>query len=156
MIYIGADHRGFELKAKINEWLKGRGYSFEDLGAYKYDSWDDYSDYAIQVAEKVAENPENNWGILICASGIGMTVAANKVSRVRAGLGFAPDQIFAGRKDDNINILVLAAENTDEILAAQIVAKFLETEFVKSDSYLRRIEKISRYELAAAQTHKRN
>lgn len=146
MIYIGADHRGFELKARVNEWLKGRGYSFEDLGAYKHDSWDDYADYAIQVAEKVAESPERNWGILICGSGVGMDIAANKVKGIRAGLGFSPDQIHAARKDDNINVLVLAADNTDEILATQIVGKFFETEFVRSDNYLRRIEKISRYE----------
>jgi ribose 5-phosphate isomerase B len=154
MIYIGADHRGFELKAKINEWLKGRGYSFEDLGAYKHDSWDDYSDYAIDVAVKVSDNPDRNWGILICGSGVGMCVAANKVRGVRAGLGFAPDQIYAGRKDDNLNVLILAADNTDEMVAIQIVGKFFETEFVKSDNYMRRIEKISRYETSVTPSAK--
>jgi ribose 5-phosphate isomerase B len=146
MIYIGADHHGFELKAKINEWLKGRGYVFEDLGAYKYDAWDDYTDYAIQVGEKVAESPEKNWGILICGSGVGMSIAANKVKGIRAGLGFAADQVYVARKDDNINVLVLAADSTDELLAMQILSKFFETEYVKSESYMRRVDKIARYE----------
>ncbi len=146
MIYTGSDHRGFELKAKINQWLKNRGYKFEDLGAYEYNSWDDFDDFAFDVAQKVAENGENNRGILICGSGVGMDIAANKVKGIRAGLGFAPDQVHAARKDDNINILAMAADNTDEVLGVELVEKFLETEFVKSDKYLRRVEKISRYE----------
>ncbi|KKU55608.1 hypothetical protein A3H89_00040 [Candidatus Amesbacteria bacterium RIFCSPLOWO2_02_FULL_48_11] len=146
MIYIGADHRGWELKAKINDWLKGRGYEFEDLGAYEYNAWDDYTDYAIDLAQRVAADADRHRGILICGSGVGMCIAANKVKAVRAGLGFAPDQVHAARKDDNINIMVLAADNTDEITALELVEKFLETEFVESDSYLRRIDKISRYE----------
>ena len=157
MIYIGADHHGFELKAKINQWLKGREYTFEDLGAYEHDPWDDYTDFAVEVAEKVAVNPRKNWGILICGSGVGMSIAANKVKDIRAGIGFAVDQIYTARKDDNINVLVLAADNTDEILALQIVAKFFETEFVESDKYLRRLEKISRYEtISAHEVNKRN
>ena len=146
MIYIGADHRGWELKAKICQWLKVRQYEFEDLGAYEYDAWDDYADYAIDVAQRVAADGQKHRGILVCGSGVGMCIAANKVTGIRAGLGFAPDQVHAARKDDNINVLVLASENTEEMAALEITAKFLETEFVESDNYLRRIEKISRYE----------
>jgi len=146
MIYIGADHRGFELKAKVNKWLAGREYDFEDMGAFEYDKSDDYVDFAIAVAQKVAQSPEKHWGILMCGSGVGMTVAANKVRGIRAGLGFAPDQVFAGRKEDGINVLVLPAESLEEVEALDLVEKFLETEFVKSDSYLRREEKITRYE----------
>lgn len=146
MIYIGADHRGFELKAKINKWLQGRGYEFEDVGAYEYDHDDDYVDYAIWVAQKVAQNPDKNRGVVICGSGVGAEIAANKVKRIRCGLGFEIDQVHAARKDDDINVLALAADNTDEEKALQLVAKFLETEFITSDRYLRRIEKIGRYE----------
>lgn len=146
MIYIGADHRGFELKAKINQWLKNREYKFEDLGAYEYNAWDDYADFAFDLALKVTENPNGNRGILICDSGVGMDIAANKVKGIRAGLGFAPDQVHEARKDDNINVLVLAADNTDEVLGVELVDKFLNTDFVESDKYLRRVEKISRYE----------
>jgi ribose 5-phosphate isomerase B len=146
MIYIAADHHGFELKGRINDWLKGRGYEFQDLGAYEYNQADDFVDFAIDVAQRVAVNPENNRGILICKSGVGMNIAADKVRGIRCGLGFAPDQVHSARKDDNINVLALAADNTDEIQAWELVEKFLETEFVKSESYLRRVEKISRYE----------
>jgi ribose 5-phosphate isomerase B len=146
MIFVAADHRGLELKAKINGWLKGRGYEFEDLGAYEHDPWDDFTDYAIEAAQKVSQNPEGNRAILICASGVGMAIAANKVQHIRAGLGFAPDQVHAARKDDNINVLTIAADNIGEMEAMELVEMFLTTEFVESDNYLRRIEKISRYE----------
>jgi ribose 5-phosphate isomerase B len=146
MIYIGADHRGFELKAKINKWLAGRGYDFEDMGAFEYDRDDDYTDFAIAVAQKVAESPEKHWGIIICGSGVGVEVAANKVKGIRAGLGFESDQVNAARKDDNMNVLAFAADNIDEVQALVLVEQFLETEFVMSDKYLRRIEKIKRYE----------
>lgn len=143
MIYIGADHRGFELKAKINTWLSNRGYEFEDLGAYEYNHDDDYVDYAIDVAQKVKSSGR---GIVICGSGVGVEIAANKVTGVRCGLGFAEDQVHAARKDDNINVLAIAADNTDETKALKLVEQFLETEFVETDRYLRRIEKIARYE----------
>jgi ribose 5-phosphate isomerase B len=155
MIYIAADHRGFEVKAKIDEWLKGRGYEFEDLGAYKYDAWDDYVDFAIDASQRVAADPENNRGILICSSGVGMCVAANKVRKIRCGLGFSPDQVHAARKDDNINVLALAADSVEEIEAIELVEKFLETDFVKSENYLQRIEKITRYERETASSKKR-
>ncbi|OGC91621.1 hypothetical protein A2899_05305 [Candidatus Amesbacteria bacterium RIFCSPLOWO2_01_FULL_49_25] len=153
MIYIGADHRGFELKGVIEEWMKGRKYEFEDMGAYKYDRSDDYTDFAIEVAQRVAQNPERNWGVVICGSGVGVEVAANKVRGVRCGLGFEPDQVYAARKDDNINVLALAADNVTEEEALKLVERFLETEFVETESYLRRIEKIIRYERQVFEKH---
>jgi ribose 5-phosphate isomerase B len=155
MIYIAADHRGIELKAKINEWLKGREYEFEDLGAYKYDPWDDYVDFAIDTAQRVAANPDRNRGIVICRSGVGMCIAANKVKKIRCGLGFSPDQVHEARKDDNINVLAMAAESVEEAGAISLVEMFLETDFVESDSYLRRIEKIDRYEREPVQSRRR-
>ena len=146
MIYIGADHRGWALKAKLCEWLAGRKYEFEDMGAYEHDMDDDYVDYAIAVAEKVAQNPENTRGIVLCGSGVGADIAANKVEGVRCGLGWEMDQVFAARKDDNINVLALAADNIEEEKAMKLVEGFLDTEFVRSEKYLRRVEKIKRYE----------
>ena len=142
MIFIGADHRGFELKAKIAKWLAGRGYEFEDLGAYERDTSDDYVDYAIAVGERVGAGR----GIVICGSGVGADIAANKVEGVRCGLGWEADQVYAARKDDNINVLALASDNIEEEKALRLVETFLETEFVQTDRYLRRIEKISRFE----------
>ena len=153
MIYIGADHRGLELKGTINKWLKGRGYEFEDVGAFKYDHDDDYVDFAIDVAQRVAQGGEKHRGIVMCGSGVGVEVAANKVRGVRAGLGFEPDQVFAARKDDNINVLAIACDNVTEEEALKLVENFLVTEFVESDRYLRRLEKIKRYEGATFEKH---
>ncbi len=144
MIFIGADHRGFELKAKIAKWLAGRGYEFEDMGAFAYDHEDDYVDYAILVAQKVVER--NAKGVVICGSGVGVDIAANKVVGVRCGLGWEADQVHAARKEDNINVLALAADNINEEKAMKLIETFLETEFVETDRYLRRIEKIRRFE----------
>lgn len=144
MIFIGADHRGFELKGKIAKWLAGRGYEFEDMGAYEYDHDDDYVDYAILVAQKVVE--KNARGIVICGSGVGVDIAANKVNGVRCGLGWEEDQVHAVRKEDNINVLALAADNIDVDKAMKLTETFLETEFVQTDRYLRRVEKITRWE----------
>lgn len=150
MIYIGADHRGFELKSRINAWLQGRGYEFEDLGAFAYNHDDDYADYAILVGQSVGQHASATRGIVICGSGVGVDIAANKVNNVRCGLGFEKDQVHAARKDDNINVLALAADNTSVEKAFELVETFLETEFVESDRYQRRIEKIGRYEDATA------
>lgn len=144
MIYLGADHRGFELKGKIAKWLAGRGYEFEDMGAYEYDHDDDYVDFAAAVAQKVATNPDSHRGIVVCGSGVGVDIAANKVAGIRCGLGFSEDQVHAARKEDNINVLALAADNCDEEQGLKLVEKLLDTEFIMSDRYLRRIEKISR------------
>jgi len=154
MIYVGADHRGFEMKAAINAWLKGRGYEFEDVGAFKYEHDDDYADYAIDVAQRVAQAPDKHRGVVICGSGVGVEVAANKVKGIRCGLGFEPDQVHAARKDDNMNVLALAADNVTEDEGLALLERFLETEFVETDRYLRRVEKIKRYEGAAFEKHR--
>lgn len=146
MIYIGTDHRGFELKGKICKWLAGRNYEFEDMGAFEYDHEDDYFDYAFAVAEKISRNPKESRGIVICASGVGVDIVANRFDGVRCGLGFAEDQVHAARRDDDINVLALPADNCDEELAAKLAEKFLETSFASSDRYLRRLEKLKRFE----------
>jgi len=146
MIYLGADHRGFELKGKIAAWLSGRGYAFEDKGAFTYDRDDDYVDFAVAVGQAVAKSPEDHRGIVICGSGVGVDVACNKVTGVRCGLGFQADQVSCARKDDNINVLAIAADNCADDQVLMLVEKFFETEFTRSDKYVRRIEKISRYE----------
>lgn len=146
MIYLGADHRGYDLKAKIANWLSTRGFEFEDMGPFAYDHDDDFTESTFLVAEQVSKNPDKNRGIVLCGSGVGVSIAANKLPNVRCGLGFAEDQVHASRKDDNINILAIASDNTDEVHALKLVEKFLETLFIESERYLRRIEKISRFE----------
>ena len=146
MIYLGADHRGFELKAKIAKWLAGRGFEFRDMGAFEHDQEDDYVDFAILVAEQVRQDPDKHRGIVLCGSGVGVDIAANKVSGIRCGLGFAPDQAHAARRDDDINVLAIASDNVDLEQALKIVEQFLTTEHLTTERYERRIGKIARLE----------
>ena len=86
MIYLGADHRGFRLKEEIKKFLAEKNYQFEDMGNLAYDPNDDYTDFAKLVAKKVSEKPEENKGILICGSGVGVDIVANKFKGVRSAL----------------------------------------------------------------------
>ena len=107
MIYLGTDHRGFKLKEKIKEWLSEWGHEFEDLGNTVYDKGDDYPDFASAVARKVTENPRENRGILLCGSGVGMDIAANKFKGVRSALVWSDDEelVKHSRLDDGTNVL---------------------------------------------------
>jgi RpiB/LacA/LacB family sugar-phosphate isomerase len=146
VIFIGADHRGLALKAVVNTWLAGRGYQFEDLGAYEYNQDDDYVDFAIAVAQRVADRGDSGRGVVICGSGVGVDVAANKVEGVRSVLGFALPQVVAARHDDNVNVLALAGDYCDGRQAVMLVERFLSTVFIENEKYLRRLEKLKRYE----------
>jgi ribose 5-phosphate isomerase B len=112
-IYLGADHRGYALKEKIDRWLFEWGYKYEDLGAETYDEKDDYTKYATEVASLVSKN-KGSRGILLCGSGVGVDIAANKFDGIRASVGIDSEQVGQGRSDDDMNILVIAAEHTAE------------------------------------------
>ncbi|HEY4484331.1 MAG TPA: RpiB/LacA/LacB family sugar-phosphate isomerase [Candidatus Paceibacterota bacterium] len=147
MIYLGADHRGFELKEKAKQWLAESGYQFEDCGAFEYNKDDDYSDFAKVVAEKVVSESSNR-GILICGSGIGVCVAANKARGVRAGTAVSSEQVKTSVNDEDLNILCLSANylpNAD-IAAKEIIKTFLETKFSGEERHIRRINKIKELE----------
>lgn len=146
VIYIGADHRGFALKEKIKDFLKMRGYSTVDMGDEKYNENDDYPLFAIKVATQVSQEFETARGILICGSGVGMSVTANKFMHVRAAFASSPDQAFDGRKEDDTNILSLGANYINEETAKKIVLTWLETPYAGDERYQRRLEEISRLE----------
>jgi len=141
MIYLGADHRGFELKEKMKRWLKSKGWEFTDLGNDKLDTEDDFPDFAIRVVKKIKKG---DFGILFCGSGVGMDVVANRFRGVRCGLGFAPQQIRIAKRDDNVNCLSVPADFTTEEEARPIIEMFIETNFSSSDKYLRRLGKIEK------------
>ena len=90
MIYLASDHRGFELKEKIKTWLTEWSYEFDDCGAFEYDQNDDYPDFVRKAAEAVANNPENNRGIILGMSGQGEAMVANRYKGVRAGVFYGP------------------------------------------------------------------
>ena len=144
MIYIGADHRGFRLKDEINKWLEEQHYEFRDLGAKTYDKEDDYPDISIKISEMTAI--EGVKGILVCGSGAGACIAANKVKGVRAGLCTSEKQAKAARNDDDINVLCLSADAVSVEDNIKIVSVFLATVFGSDERYIRRINKIKKYE----------
>ncbi len=145
-IYIGADHRGFNLKERLKVGLKNDAYDVVDVGALELNPDDDYPDYAAAVAEKVAAAPTEARGIVICGSGFGVDIVANKVHGVRAGLAMSPDHAYQARHDDDINVLALAADFVDAAAAANIVKVFLTTPFAKEERYIRREEKVTKIE----------
>ncbi|HSX24739.1 MAG TPA: RpiB/LacA/LacB family sugar-phosphate isomerase [Candidatus Andersenbacteria bacterium] len=145
-IFIGADHRGYAMKEGLVSWMKEQGFTVEDVGATDFTEGDDYPDYATLVAQKVAEDTENNRGILLCGSGVGMAVAANKLAGIRAANIESVDVAKSARNDDDINVLSLGADTISLDDAQAITATFLQTPFAQSERHVRRIEKIKRLE----------
>lgn len=144
-IFVGADHRGFKMKEMAKSWVSQMGYEVEDLGAATLDPKDDYTTFAESVALSVARNPES-MGILMCGSGVGVDVMANKFDGVRSSIGKEPDQVVAGRHDDNMNVLVIAADFTDEGEARAMIKSFLGTKFEGAPRHKRRLAAIERVE----------
>ncbi len=139
MIYLGADHRGFYFKEKIKDWLREWKFEFVDMGAF------DYPIYAEAVAKKIQESALN-FGVLICGSGVGVDIVANKFDKVRASIGKSADQVRAGRRDDNMNVLVIAADFTGEQEAIDMLQAFLKTKFDDKLRHKRRLNEIEEIE----------
>ncbi|MDD2483379.1 MAG: RpiB/LacA/LacB family sugar-phosphate isomerase [Candidatus Shapirobacteria bacterium] len=146
LIYVGADHRGFNLKKKIVEYLRGMDYEIKDLGANIYDKDDDYNEISVELAEKVVR--ENTKGILLCGSGVGVCLAANKVLGTRAALCTSQKQARLAREDSDANILCLATDLVSEEDNLEVAKTFLETVFSSEERFIRRINKIKEYEKA--------
>lgn len=145
MIYLGSDHRGYELKEKVKAWLSDWGYDFQDMGPDGYDKNDDYPDFAENVARKVTEG-DGNKGILICGSGIGIAIAANKIKGIRAGTATSPEQVKAAVNDEDLNVLALSVDYTPENGAEKIIEIYLKSEFSNEERHLRRVNKIKKLE----------
>lgn len=146
LIYIGADHRGFKLKETLKDFLKLRGYQVVDLGNTTYDEGDDYPVFAVKVAEQVSAEFETARGVMICGSGVGMSVVANKFPHIRAALASSSDQAYDSRRDDDSNVLSLGANYLEEDVAKKIVLTWLETPFSGEDRYRRRLSEIDQLE----------
>jgi ribose 5-phosphate isomerase B len=144
MIYIAADHRGFRLKEELKKWLDQELYEYRDLGAIEYNRDDNYPEIAVLLGETVVN--DNGRGILICGSGAGASIAANKVIGVRAGLCTSVKQAVAARNDDNINILCLSSDWVSQEDNQKITESFLNTLFSTEERYIRRINQIKDYE----------
>ena len=142
-IALGADHAGFELKNKIKSWLDEQGIPVADQGTNSSDSVD-YPDYARKVAEDVV-GKRADLGILVCGSGIGMAIAANKVAGVRAANVTTEYEAQLSREHNNANVLALGARILSEEDARKIVTKWLDTQFA-GGRHQQRVEKIAALE----------
>lgn len=142
-IALGSDHAGFPLKREILEYLKNKDLEFEDFGTFSEESCD-YPDYALKVGEQVV-NKNYDFGILVCGTGIGISIAANKIPGVRAALCGDTFSAHACREHNNANILAIGQRVVGVGLALDIVDTFLFTEF-QGGRHQKRIDKIERIE----------
>lgn len=140
-IAMGADHGGFHLKNELMAWLKHKGHEVTDMGAYTLDPEDDYPDFARPVAEAVADSKAER-GIIVCGSGVGASVVANKVPGVRAGLCHDTYSARQGVEHDDINVLCLGARVIDIELAKELASGFLNARFSGEARHRRRLEKM--------------
>ena|SRR3989338_9616038 len=147
MIYIAADHAGFYLKKQLIQYLKIKGIEVEDMGAFELDENDDYPDFIIPCAQKVAQDKSAR-GIVIGGSGQGEAIAANKVKGIRAALyyGGKIDIVRFAREHNDTNVLSLGARFLTADEAKKAVSIWLETEFDKASRHQRRHDKIAKFE----------
>lgn len=157
MIYLGSDHGGFDLKEKIKKWLTFWGYAWEDLGNTLYEKEDDYPQFAISVAQKVAQKEKEGkthplpWkerpkGIICCRSAAGMVMAANKVRGARAATAFDLRSAKHCREHNDVNVLALSGDWLEEYQAKKILKTWLETEFTGEERHTRRLKQIEEFE----------
>ena len=142
-IALGADHAGFELKEKIKQYLLDKGVTVDDHGTHSNGSVD-YPDYAFQVAEQVSAG-KADCGILVCGSGIGMSIAANKVHGIRAAHVTSEIEAQLSREHNDANVLSVGGRVLDESTARKIVDRWLDTDFA-GGRHQQRVEKITAIE----------
>lgn len=140
-IGLAADHAGFDLKQELAEELEKANHDIVDLGAHEYNKDDDYPDFAEAIGRSVQRNDIDR-GILICGSGVGASIAANKLPGVRAGLCHDTYSAHQGVEHDNMNVLVLGSRIIGVELARDLVKTFLGAQFSGEDRHRRRLEKV--------------
>lgn len=140
-IGIAADHGGYELKEIVHSFLLSLNYDVKDFGAFEMDYADDYPDFVIPLA-KALVNKEVDRAIAICGSGVGASVAANKVSGVRAALINDHFSAHQGVEDDNLNMLCLGGRVTGYMVAQELIVAFLNARFTGEERHLRRLQKV--------------
>lgn len=144
-IYIGADHHGFRDKKLISDYLSSLGHEVIDEGDNKLDPKDDFPVYASLVAKHVlADNSESSVGLLLCGSGQGMAMAANRFKGIRASLCWDINEAYTSRHDDNANILCLSADKNDWPILKPILNTWLKTKFANEERYNRRIKELDK------------
>ncbi len=143
MIYLATDHRGFQLKEKIKQWLSEWGYKYEDMGAFKYSKDDDYPDFIHKAAEKVSADPENSKAIILGGSGQGEAMVANRYKGVRAAVyyGNSEEMIKMSREHNDANVLSLGTSFLSEEATKSAIKLWLDTPFSGDERHKRRLVK---------------
>ncbi len=147
MMHIGiaTDHGGFTLKKEIASQLREAGYDVVDYGAHEYRPDDDYPDFVVPLAQAVARG-EVERGIAVCGSGVGASVAANKVRGVRAALIHDVFSAHQGVEDDDMNLICLGGRVTGYALAWDLILSFLNARFAGAERFQRRLDKVAALE----------
>lgn len=145
-VYIGSDHAGYNLKEELKKYLNEKGYKYVDLGTFSTDSID-YPDITREVCEKVVEE-KNSLGVLICGTGVGMMMAANKRAGIRAAVCTHEIMAKMARLHNDANVLCLGSRLVGTELAKHILDTFLETPFENDDRHKRRIAKMEQGHIA--------
>jgi len=145
-IHIGSDHAGLEFKNELITHLVVNGHDVTDHGPYEYDALDDYPDFCIPCAEAVAKD-ETSLGIVLGGSGNGEQIAANKVKGVRAALVWSIETAKLAREHNNANVISLGQRLHDADFVKQLIDTFIATKFPGDERHVRRIDKISHYEV---------
>lgn len=146
-IATAADHAGFELKNSLTDLIRSLGHEVIDLGACTYDALDDYPDFASRLGIAIQKG-EAERGVLICGSGVGASVAANKVRGVRAGLCHDTYSAHQGVEHDDMNVLVLGSRIIGIELARELVRAYLSAQFSNDERHKRRLAKVFAIEAA--------
>lgn len=141
-IFIGADHGGFELKNILIDYLHDKNIRVEDMGAYEHNPLDDFPDFAQKVAQAVLQNPDQYLGIIICRSGVGVCIAANRYKGIYCAHGFDETEVKMAREHDFANVLALGADYITEDQAKKFVDIFISTDKSNGEKYKRRLKKI--------------
>ena len=145
-IHIGSDHAGLEFKNDLITYLVAQGHDVTDHGPYEYDALDDYPDFCIPCAEAVAKD-STSLGIVLGGSGNGEQIAANKVKGVRAALVWSIETAKLAREHNNANVISLGQRLHDADFVKQLIDTFIATKFPGDERHVRRIDKISNYEV---------
>jgi ribose 5-phosphate isomerase B len=141
-IYLGADHNGFDMKAQIADHLRRSGYEVVDEGGAQLDPADDFPQFAGRVVSAMLADSAESYGILICGSGQGMCMAANRFKGIRASLCWDMEEARAARNDDNANVLCLSSRYTSQRDAIAILQAWLNTPFAGASRFKRRIQQL--------------
>ena len=144
-ISVAADHNGYELKSEVSLLLQNLGHEVIDVGPYSHDPLDDYPDYAKLLAESVSTGTSKR-GIMICGSGVGASVAANKVKGIRAAVCHDIYSAHQGVEHDDMNVLCLGSKIIDLNQAIPLVEKFISAEFLNEERFHRRLRKVIKIE----------